>query len=98
MKNVFTEAAKSLPNKHFDIIGFDACLMNTLEVAFPLKDIANILVGSEETEPNAGWAYDEMLAALCANPSMNPVDLGKVAVDTYNKSYDKGANSEIVNI
>ncbi|MCE8424031.1 MAG: hypothetical protein J5U16_08895, partial [Candidatus Methanoperedens sp.] len=96
LKNVFTEAAKSLPNKRFDIIGFDACLMNGLEVAFQIKDTANILVGSEETEPNAGWAYDKMLAALCANPSMTPEDLGKVAVDTYTKSYDNGANSEAV--
>ncbi len=96
LKNVLTEVAKSLPNKRFDVIGFDACLMNTLEVAFQVKDTANILVGSEETEPNAGWAYDKMLGALCANPSMNPVDLGKVIVDSYTKSYDNGANSEAV--
>ncbi len=96
LKNVLTEIAKSLPNKRFDVIGFDACLMNTLEVAFQVKDTANILVGSEETEPNAGWAYDKMLGALCANPSMNPVDLGKVIVDSYTKSYDNGANSEAV--
>lgn len=96
LKNVLTEVSKSLPNKRFDIIGFDACLMNTIEVAYQVKDTAKVLVGSEETEPDAGWPYDTVLGALAANPSMSPADFGKVIVDSYVKSYDNGANSEAV--
>ncbi len=96
MKNVLTEGAKLTPNKQFDIIGFDACLMNTIEVAYQLKDTAKVIVGSEETEPGAGWPYDKVLGALAAKPSMSPQELGKVIVDSYVKSYDMGANSEPV--
>jgi hypothetical protein len=98
MKKVLTEAAKLLPEKKFDILGFDACLMNTLEVAFQLKDIAKIIVGSEETEPNAGWPYDKLLDALAEKPDLTPVDLGKVIVDSYIGSYDNGADSEPVTL
>ncbi len=96
MKNVLTEAAKLTPNKRFDVIGFDACLMNTIEVAYQLKDTAKVIVGSEETEPGAGWPYDKVLGTLAAKPSMSPQELGKVIVDSYVKSYDKGTNSEAV--
>lgn len=96
MKKVLTEGAKLIPGNRFDLIGFDACLMNTIEVAYQLKDTAKVIVGSEETEPGAGWPYDKMLAALSAKPSMSPQELGKVIVDSYIKSYDKGANSEPV--
>lgn len=96
MKNVLTEGAKLTPNKRFDIVGFDACLMNTIEVAYQLKDTAKMIVCSQETEPSAGWAYDKFLGALATKPSMSPQELGKVIVDTYIKSYDIGANSEAV--
>ncbi|MCZ7356878.1 MAG: clostripain-related cysteine peptidase [Candidatus Methanoperedens sp.] len=96
MKNVLIEAAKLTPNKRFDIIGFDACLMNTVEVAYQLKDTAKVIVGSEETEPDAGWPYDSVLGALAANPSMSPQEFGKAIVDLYIRSYDKGVNSEPV--
>ena len=96
MKNVLTETAKLIPNKRFDIVGFDACLMNTIEVAYQLKDTAKVIVGSEETEPAAGWPYDRVLAALAAKPSMSPPELGKTIVDLYIKSYDMGARSEPV--
>ncbi len=96
MKNVLTEGAKLTPGKRFDIIGFDACLMNTIEVAYQLKDTAKVIVGSEETEPGAGWPYDKVLGALATKPSMSPQELGKVIVDSYVKSYDMGAHSEAV--
>ena len=96
MKNVLTEGAKLTPGKRFDIIGFDACLMNTIEVAYQLKDTAKVIVGSEETEPGAGWPYDKVLGALAAKSSMSPQELGKIIVDSYVKSYDMGAHSEAV--
>jgi hypothetical protein len=98
MKNVLTEAAKLLPGKQFDILGFDACLMNTIEVAFQLKQVARIIVGSEETEPNAGWPYDKVLGAVVEDPDMSPEDFSKIMVDSYIESYDKGNNSDPVTL
>ena len=41
----------------FDFIGFDACLMGSFEVAYALKNYANYMIASEETEPGRGWDY-----------------------------------------
>jgi hypothetical protein len=40
-----------------DILGFDACLMNMLEVAYEMSSFAKFIVGSEELEPGKGWPY-----------------------------------------
>ena len=39
----------------FDFIGFDACLMATMETALTLSQYADYLIASEETEPGVGW-------------------------------------------
>lgn len=44
---------------HFDVVGFDTCLMATLENAQMLAKHADYMVGSEEVEPSNGWAYSE---------------------------------------
>lgn len=38
-------------------VGFDACLMASIENAYIWQDYADYLVGSEEIEPTAGWNY-----------------------------------------
>ena len=40
-----------------DLLGFDACLMATYEVASSLAPYADYLLASEELEPGHGWDY-----------------------------------------
>lgn len=91
MKKVLTTAKKSLKRK-IDIVGFDACLMSMAEVAYQIRGAAAYTVGSEQTEPNDGWPYDRILAALAAKPTMTPADFGKEIVKHYLASYGKTAN------
>lgn len=67
----------------FDFIGFDACLMSTIEVGLVLKDYANFMIASEETEPAGGWYYTNWLTYLSQNPNMDTLDLGKLIVDDF---------------
>lgn len=46
----------------------DACLMQTAEVLYDLKDSAEYVVGSQETTPGSGYNYEVFLKALAANP------------------------------
>lgn len=46
----------------------DACLMQTVEVVYDLKDSAEYVVGSQETTPGSGYNYEVFLNALAANP------------------------------
>lgn len=56
------EKAREITGKKIDIIGFDACHMGELEVAYELRDQAGILIGSEETERGPGWKYSGILS------------------------------------
>ena len=40
IKKVLTKAAKLIPNKRFDLIGFDGCFINSIELSYQLKDIS----------------------------------------------------------
>ncbi|MBC8530295.1 clostripain-related cysteine peptidase [Gehongia tenuis] len=67
----------------FDLIGFDCCLMASLETAAALAPHGGYMAASEEYEPGGGWDYGAFLAYLGANPECTPVDLGKVICDSY---------------
>lgn len=67
----------------FDIIGFDACLMATVETGLTLSDYADYMIASEETEDSTGWYYTGWLNELGNNTSIASVDLGKVIADDF---------------
>ncbi len=69
----------------FDIIGFDACLMATLETALVAGQYGDYLIASEAVEPGTGWYYTNWLSALSEDPSMDSLDLGKQLIDDYVK-------------
>lgn len=62
----------------FDLIGFDACLMASVEVGHVLAPYASYLIGSEELEPGHGWNYTPILNAIDKDADIGPVALGKV--------------------
>ncbi len=62
-------------------IGFDACLMSSLEVASVLALYANYMIASQETEPGWGLYYD-FLSEL--SDEVIPGDvMGEYIVDSY---------------
>lgn len=67
----------------FDFIGFDACLMGTVENGLMLSDYADYLIGSEETEPGVGWYYTNWLTKLSADTSMPTIEIGKNIIDDF---------------
>ena len=67
----------------FDFVGFDACLMATVETALMLSDYADYLIASEETEPGVGWYYTNWLTKLSADTSMPTPEIGKNIVDDF---------------
>ena len=66
-----------------ELVGFDTCLMATVDVAGTFADIAHYLVASEETEPANGWYYSQWVGALAEDPGMDGAALGKVICDAY---------------
>lgn len=70
-----------------DILGMDACFMAMTEVAYQIKDYADLLVSSEESEPSGGWPYDAILSQLTSNPSLTSIQLATNIVDDYIFAY-----------
>lgn len=71
----------------FDMVGFDACLMGTIETAYAMEPVADYMLASEEYEMGDGWAWTGMLTALGQNPAIDTVELGKVAIDDFTDFY-----------
>ncbi len=67
----------------FDIVGFDACLMGTLETAIAVEPYADYLIASEEAEPGTGWYYTQWLQTLDRNTSISTLTLGKQIIDDF---------------
>jgi len=76
--------------KKIDIVGMDACFMAMTEVAYQIKDYADLLVSSEESEPNDGWPYDTILEELASNSLISSEQLAVDIVDKYIFSYSYG--------
>ena len=72
--------------KKLDWIGFDACLMGSLENAMIWKNYAKYLVGSEELEASRGWDY-HFLSKL--NETHDAEEIVKSIVDYYGNYYEK---------
>jgi hypothetical protein len=76
-----------LIGRPLDLIGFDACLMGTTEVAYEVHEYASVMVASEQPEPLSGWPYDAILTQLIATSDINAAELATIIVDSCSLSY-----------
>lgn len=80
----------------FEFIGFDACLMSTLETANILVPYARYMYASQEVEPGSGWNYTTLLSTLAQNPGADGSYLGKIQCDSYRQTCADEGNEDIV--
>ncbi len=73
----------------FDFVGFDTCLMATVENALVVSNYADYLVASEETEPGVGWYYTDWLNAISKDTSIPTTDVSKIIIDTFTEACAK---------
>jgi hypothetical protein len=57
----YAERTQVILGKPFDLLGFDSCVMSTLEIGSQFKGLANTMVASEGSVPSAGWNYAQIL-------------------------------------
>ena len=78
----------------FDLIGFDACLMQNIEYAHALEPYADYYLASEETEPSLGWFYAAGFGKLAADPAMSTEEFGRSMVSSYDQLYRATNNGQ----
>lgn len=76
-------AAEAVTGKQLDLMGVDACIMATLEAAYEFRNVAGILVASQDIVQGFGWDYQDLFARLTANPVMTPRELAVAMVESY---------------
>ena len=74
-------AFRSSQPGNFELIGFDACLMATMEVAKTIRSHASYMMASEETEPGHGWLWSAVIQQYAQQNSI--VEAGKQMVDNF---------------
>jgi hypothetical protein len=78
-----------------DLIGFDACLMSSYEVASAMAPLAERMIASQELEPGHGWDYGALQAAA-DDPKITVDELGAAIVDGFaGQAAEYGTDAEI---
>lgn len=83
------QLAQAIGSNNFDIVAWDASLMQMMEVAYEIKDHAEYVVGSEESPPGEGYPYDSIFSVFRDTPDATTRNLTKAFVDgmVNNPSY-----------
>ena len=75
----------------FEFVGFDACLMSTLETANVLASYADYMVASQESEPAKGWEYSSIMEYLAQHPSCTGAQVGREICNAYLEAVDSNS-------
>lgn len=97
MDSALLNCAESSGRK-FDFIGFDACLMGTVEVANVLATYSDYMFGSEEMEPGSGWDYTAIGDYLANNFETDTKELGKVVCDSFLEACKKQKDDSLTTL
>jgi len=87
MGEAFADLKRNQNDLDLDFIGFDACLMATIETATVFAPYADYMIASQELEPGNGWNYEYIINALSAQPNLKTVDLLEGIAKSYIDAY-----------
>lgn len=97
MRQAFADVYPDNPdNPAFEVVGFDACLMASLEVAESIHGYGRYLAASEEIEPGFGWDHTAWLGALSENPTFNGAQVGRAIADSFVETYARRNANELL--
>ena len=81
---------------YFDFIGFDACLMASIETTAALCDYTDYMIFSEDFESSYGWEYSNWLEQLSNDIDISTEQLAKTIIDDFVKSSSENGSNGIL--
>lgn len=96
LKDAVEKAVGNRPERRFELVGFDACLMATIEVADAFMGTARYLAASQELEPGSGWDWTGFVNHIVANPGTDGASLGGAIADSYQAKMDKTDSGDLI--
>lgn len=83
----------NLTGKRLDILGFDACLMQMIEVGYEIAPFVYYIAASELTEGGDGWEYETLIKDICKNHfKLGVKGIAQKIAYHYHKSYNGSPN------
>ncbi|MDC7226398.1 MAG: clostripain-related cysteine peptidase [Spirochaetales bacterium] len=72
-----------------DLVGVDACLMGTVEVAYELRNLTYVYAASMNSEGAAGWDYEDLFGRMKDDQTgTSAEELGKLIVSSFKDTAD----------
>ncbi|MEW5905585.1 MAG: clostripain-related cysteine peptidase [Elusimicrobiota bacterium] len=92
-----TEMGKILKEAgRVDLYASMACFMQMGEVAYELKGLADVIVGSEEVIMLPSFNFEDFLGAMISDTGAGAEKAGTYLVDTYHEMYSRPENAEML--
>ncbi|AJC74627.1 hypothetical protein AJ81_01095 [Pseudothermotoga hypogea DSM 11164 = NBRC 106472] len=87
------ELKNALQGTRWDVLGFDACLMGSVEVLYELKDLADYFLASPGEIPSSGWDY-RFLASIS---DLDSKGFCEKAIDRWRSFYTNRSYKPLLN-
>ena len=71
---------------HFEVLGFDTCLMGSLGALETFAPLSDVYIASAELEPGDGWDYRGLLEGL-QDPQATAESFGEITVSAFQRFY-----------
>lgn len=81
------QTAHNYTGEKIDLLAFDACLMQQIEVAYEIYDIVSMFLAPEIVCPIQGFRYDSIFTVLNAQPSMREAEFARQIIDITIRHY-----------
>ena len=88
-----TGLKNGLNGTKMDIIAFDCCLMNCVDLCYDLCGFTDHAVVSQELVSGTGLNYDEWIKPIVENPSVSTQSIAMNMVDTYIAENSRGRDA-----
>ena len=88
-----TGLTNGLSGTKMDIMAFDCCLMNCVDLCYDLYGFADHAVVSQELVSGTGLNYDEWIKPIVDNPSVSTQSIAMSMADTYIAENSRGRNA-----
>lgn len=77
------QASAGKLGRPFDLLVFDACLMQMAEVVDAVAPAARFVLASEEVTPDTGFRHDDVLARFAATPRADAAAMGRALAASF---------------
>ena len=82
----------------FEWIGYDCCLMQSLEIGMVNAEFANYQVASQISEWGGGWDYTPWVNQIFSNPNIQTSTLLTTICDSFVADYDQYGSENVMTL